>query len=179
MKKIILIVGIVLFTFLPSRAQLLKIGVKAGVNYANFESSQLQTTALTSYHAGLVAQIKLGKSFALQPEVLYSTQGATYENVTEEIKAELGYISVPLLTKLNLGKTFSVAIGPQFSWLLSKNVDVNTEVNDLDVGAAVGLDVKLTDNFFIQGRYVAGLTEIGKNADIKNSVGQLSVGYLF
>lgn len=179
MKKIILIIGIVLFSFSSSQAQLLKIGVKAGVNYANFESSQLQTNALTSYHAGLVTQIKLGKSFALQPEVLYSTQGATYENAVEEFKAELGYISVPLLTKINLGKTFSIELGPQFSWLLSKSVDVNTEVKDLDIGAAGGIGVNLTENLFIQARYVAGLTEIGKNADIKNSVGQLSFGYLF
>jgi hypothetical protein len=174
MKKRIYLIVVFLLFFSFSQAQLLEIGVKAGVNYANFESSQLQTEALTSYHVGLLAQIRLGKSFALQPEVLYS-----YKNLVDEVKAELGYVSVPLLTKINFGKTFSVELGPHFSWLLSKSVDVNTDVKELDFGVAGGVAVNLTEHLFIQGRYVAGLTEIGKNADIKNSVGQLSIGYLF
>jgi hypothetical protein len=35
--------------------------------------------AITSYHAGLVAEVKLLNGFAIQPELLYSTQGANYK----------------------------------------------------------------------------------------------------
>lgn len=161
------------------KAQIMKIGIKAGVNYANFTSSKLQTDALTSYHAGLVANFRLSEKFSIQPEVMYSTQGASYKNVVDEVKAELGYVSVPVLARIGLGKSVSLDLGPQFSWLASKNVDVNTDVKELDFGAAGGLSLKLTDNFFLQGGYILGLSEIGKNADIKNSVGQLSIGYMF
>ena len=183
MKKVILTVMFLFCIQFGVKAQIMKIGIKAGVNYANFTSSKLQTDALTSYHAGLVANFRLSEKFSIQPEVMYSTQGASYKNVVDEVvdevKAELGYVSVPVLARIGLGKSVTLDLGPQFSWLASKNVDFNTEVKELDFGAAGGLSLKLTDNIFLQGRYVLGLSEIGKNADIKNSVGQLSLGYMF
>jgi hypothetical protein len=160
-------------------AQVLKLGVKAGLNYANFTGSDLQTDAITSYHAGLMAQVKLGEKLSLQPEVIYSTQGASYDNLSEEVKAKLGYVSVPLLARIHMGKAISLDLGPQFSYLLSKDVDFDTDINEFDFAGVGGLTVNVTDNIFIQGRYVLGLTEISKNADVKNSVGQLSVGFSF
>jgi hypothetical protein len=72
--------AIVLLTMSASvQAQLVKFGFKGGLNYANYSGSDLQFDALTSYHAGLVAEIKLVDSFSIQPELLYSTQGATYK----------------------------------------------------------------------------------------------------
>lgn len=179
MKKVILIVMFLLSTQIEVKAQIMKFGLKAGVNYANFESSDLQTDALTSYHAGLVFNFKVVEQFSIQPEIMYSTQGASYKNVVEEVKAELGYISVPVLARIGLGKSVTLDLGPQFSWLASKNVDTTTDVKELDFGAAGGLSLKLTNSIFLQGRYVLGLSEIGKNADIKNSVGQLSLGFMF
>jgi Outer membrane protein beta-barrel domain len=179
MKKYFLS-SLLFLLFCPSsQAQLLKMGIKAGANYANFTGSDLQTDAITSYHAGLSAQVKLGDKFSLQPELIYSTQGASYKNVLEEVKAELGYLSVPVLARIHLGKTFSLDFGPQFSFLLSKEVDFDTDVNEFDFAAAGGLTVNVTEKLFVQGRYIAGLTEISKNADVKNSVGQLSIGYMF
>jgi hypothetical protein len=35
-------------------------------------------------------------SFSIQPELLYSTQGATYKNAVEEFRNELGYLALPL-----------------------------------------------------------------------------------
>ncbi len=179
MNKLVFSSVLVLFCFNFSNAQLFKFGVKAGANYANFESSTLQTDAITSYHAGLVGEFKIINAFSIQPEILYSTQGASYKNAVEEFKAELGYISVPIMAKLNLGKKLSIDVGPQFSYLLSKKVDASTDINEFDFAAAGGLSLKITENFFLQGRYTLGLTEIDKNADYKNSVGQLSVWFMF
>ncbi len=44
---------------------------------------------------------------------------------------------------------------------------------------AGGLSYKLTKSIFVSGRYVAGLTEAKKEADVKNSVIQFSLGYMF
>jgi hypothetical protein len=179
MKKFVLSFALLLFVFNFSNAQLLKIGIKGGVNYANFESPTIQTDALTSYHLGLLAEIKLLKTVAIQPEVLYSTHGASYKNLVQEFKSELGYMSVPILAKLYLGKTLSLEAGPQFSFLLSKKVDASTDIKEFDFALAGGLGVKLTERIFIQGRYTYGLTELDKNADFKNAVAQLSIGLLF
>lgn len=165
---------------LSVQAQLLQIGVKAGLNYANFTGTEIQTDAITSYHAGLLAELKLMDKFAIQPELLYTTQGASYKEASQEFKNELGYIAIPVLAKIYLGESFSVELGPQASFLLSEKNDFDIEdSNTFDFGLAGGLSYKITKNIFVQGRYVLGLTEISSDADAKNSVLQLSAGLMF
>jgi hypothetical protein len=62
----------------------------------------------------------LTDGFAIQPELLYSTQGATYKNAVEEFNNELGYLSIPVLAKVSLNKFISLDFGPQASFLLSE-----------------------------------------------------------
>jgi opacity protein-like surface antigen len=180
MKKTILVIAFMFALSFTAQAQLLQIGVKGGLNYANFSGSDIQTDAITSYHAGLIAEIKLLDKFAIQPELLYSTQGASYDNAGTEFKNELGYIAIPLLAKVYLSKSFSLELGPQASFLLSErnNFDVN-DANTFDFAVDAGLSFKVTKNIFLQGRYVLGLTEISSNADAKNSVLQFSAGLMF
>ena len=187
MKKIFLISTLVLTTTATLQAQSIKFGVKAGLNYANELGTNIKvngkdynTEAITNYHAGLVAQIGLFKGVAFQPELLYSTQGATYTRALEDIKNELGYVSIPAVLKIDLNKTFSIELGPQASFLLSKknNFDVK-DSNTFDFAAVGGLGLKITKSLFLQARYVLGLTEMSKDAQTKNSVVQVSAGILF
>jgi hypothetical protein len=180
MKKTILVTVLLFALSVNVQAQLLQLGVKAGINYANFSGTSVQTDAITSYHGGLVAEIKLLDKFAIQPELLYTTQGATYKTALGDIKNELGYIAIPVLAKIYLGKSFSLELGPQASFLLSEknNFDVNN-ANTFDFAIDAGLGLKVTKNIFIQGRYVLGLTEVSENAKSKNSVLQLSAGLMF
>jgi len=159
MKKSILI-GLFFFALSTNvQAQLVKFGVKAGVNYANQNGSNItvnstnyDTEAITSYHAGLIAEVKVTDGFSIQPELLYSTQGATYKNAFEEFKNEVGYLSIPLLAKIHLNKTFSLDLGPQASFLLSErnNFDVNN-AETFEFAAVGGLGINITKNFFLQG----------------------------
>lgn len=180
MKKTILVTAFMLVLTFNLQAQLLQIGVKAGLNYANFSDTSIQTDAITSYHAGLIAEIKLLDKFAIQPELLYTTQGATYNTALGDFKNELGYIAIPVLAKIYLSKSFSLELGPQASFLLSEKseFDVN-DANTFDFALAGGLGFKITKNIFINGRYILGLTEVSSNADAKNSVLQLSAGLMF
>ena len=180
MKKIIFLTVTLLFLTANTQAQLLQIGAKAGLNYANFSGTEIQTDAITSYHAGLIAEIKLLDKFAIQPELLYSTQGASYDNAGQEFRNELGYLTIPVLAKIYLSKSFSLELGPQASFLLSEknNFDV-ADPNTFDFAVDAGLSFKITKNIFVQGRYVLGLTEVSPNADAKNSVLQFSAGLMF
>src|SRR3954465_15293967 len=104
MKKIFLVAVLFLATSASIQAQLVKFGVKAGVNFANqtgdaFDAPDVDKEGITSFHAGVVAEIKLLDRFAIQPELLYSTQGATYKNAVSEFKNELGYLSIPVMAK--------------------------------------------------------------------------------
>lgn len=184
MKKSILI-AIILFSITTVlQAQSIRFGIKAGANFANqngdtppaFESKE----SITSYHAGLVSEIKLFDSFAIQPELLYSTQGATYKNAVDEFKNELGYLSIPVLAKFYLSKSLSLELGPQASFLLSERENVNFEDSKtFEFGVVGGLGLNITKSLFIQARYGVGLTEASKDADIKNSTIQLSAGLMF
>lgn len=180
MKKTLLITGIVLALSLNAHSQSLQFGLKAGLNYANVTGSTIQTDAITSYHAGLVAEIKIFERLAIQPELLYSTQGASYKTPLQDIKNELGYIAIPVMMKIYLSKSLSLELGPQASFLLSEKNNFNpTDSNTFDFSVAGGLSLKVTKSIFISGRYGLGLTEISTNANTKNSVFQLSAGLLF
>ncbi|BDB56886.1 porin family protein [Flavobacterium ammonificans] len=189
MKKNLIPICIILITTLSAHAQIVKLGIKAGVNYANQNGSDItvnnvnyKSEAITNYHFGLVAELPLGESFAFQPEVLYSTVGANYKaaGVLADINNELGYITIPVLAKINLSKTFSLDLGPQASFLVSNKENVLLDdPKSFDFGAAAGLGIKVTKSIFLQGRYVVGLSEASTNAEIKNSVVQVSAGFYF
>ena len=185
MKKILLAAVLFIATSATIQAQLLQIGVKAGVNFASqtgdaFPDQNFDKEGITSFHAGLVAELKLLDKFAIQPELLYSTQGATYKNAFQEFKNELGYISIPVMAKFYLTDSFSLEVGPQASFLVSEKNDFDVEdAETFEFGLNAGLGFKITKNFFVQGRYGLGLTEASKNADVKNSTVQLSAGFMF
>ena len=185
MKKIFFLGALLAFA-MQNHAQTLKFGVKGGINYANMTGGDIagynDFKAITSYHLGILTEIKLTDNLAVQPELIYSTQGAEYENAVDDIKNELGYLAVPVLAKfyLNDGKTFSLEAGPQASFLVSERNEVElNDTNTFDFALVGGLEYKLTQNIFIQGRYNLGLTEAKKDADVKNSVIQLSAGFMF
>lgn len=186
MRKILLAAVLFLATSATIQAQLLKIGVKAGVNFASqtgdasLNGVAFDKDGITSYHAGLVAEVKLLEKFSIQPELLYSTQGATYKNAVQDFKNELGYISIPVMAKIYMTKSLSLEVGPQASFLVSEknNFDVK-DAETFEFGVNAGLGLKITEGIFVQARYGLGLTEASKNADVKNSVVQLSAGFMF
>jgi len=189
MKKIVFTSLLLVAFSITSQAQLFKLGLKAGVNYANqngtaitVNSTNYKTEAISNYHIGLLAEVKLGERFSIQPEVLYSTQGAKYDavGVANDFTNDIGYISIPVMAKINLNNTFSLDFGPQASFLISKKKDVSiNDQKNLDFGAGGGLTIHVAKGLFLQGRYVVGLTEISPEAKVKNSVLQVSAGFLF
>jgi opacity protein-like surface antigen len=188
MKKIILAAVLFIATSATIQAQLLQIGVKAGVNFASQTGdASLQGVAfdkegITNFHAGLVAEIKLLEKFSIQPELLYSTQGATYKNAAQEFKNELGYLSIPVMAKiyLNNANSVSLELGPQASFLMSNKKEFDVEdPNTFDFALNAGLGLKLTKSIFVQARYSLGLTDVSKDAEVKNSTIQLSAGFMF
>jgi hypothetical protein len=190
MKKVILATILFLAVSINMQAQLVKLGIKGGINYANQSGTDItvnsinynSTDAITSYHIGLVAELKLTDGLAIQPELLYSTQGATYkaDQVINDFSNKIGYISIPVLAKISLNKSISLDLGPQASFLLSeKNQFDYKNSKTFEFAAAGGLTLKVTKSLFIQGRYVLGLTEASKDAQIKNSALQVSAGILF
>jgi hypothetical protein len=187
MKKTVLSLLFLTILSFTAQAQSIKLGIKGGINYANQSGSDITITtqnykseAITNYHIGLLAEIKLLENFAIQPELLYSTKGASYKYALTEFKNELGYITIPVLLKFGLSKSLSLELGPQAGFLLSEKNNVDFKDSEtFEFSAVGGLGLKITKNLFIQARYGLGLTNATKNAEIKNSVVQVSAGILF
>jgi len=184
MKKSFYLILIIVLGTITTNAQKITFGAKAGVNFANYSGGDVDNVdfkMITNYHLGALIEIKVFENLSLQPELLYSTQGAELDGLGEQFKNELGYLSLPVLAKFYLtANTFSLELGPQFSVLVSEKDNVNSgDTNTFDFGLAAGLSYKITKNIFVSGRYVAGLSEVKKEADVKNAVIQFSAGFLF
>jgi len=201
MKKIVLAaIAVVGFGVTGFAQQQVKFGPKAGVNFSNI-SGYDDAEMLTGFHVGAVAEIKFNEKFSIQPEVVYSAQGAKRERNTSfatfEGKQKLDYINVPIMAKYYIVNGFSVEAGPQVGFLVKAEEDVNGTINgvsigdktdnkdsfnSVDFGVNFGLAYDLPQGFFVNARYNLGLSDVIKdNADdaVKNNVIQVGVGYKF
>lgn len=180
MKK--LLTAVLLFIVTISTAQSLHFGIKGGANFSNINGDvgAFDFSTRTSYHIGGLVEIGIGNIIAFQPEIIYSVQGAKVEDHPTIDNIDLKYVNVPLMLKLYIvGGIVSLEAGPQFGFLTDHNLDDTMETEDFDFSVAGGLGVDLNKTFFIQARYIAGMNEFSKDADVKNSTIQLSFGIKF
>ncbi|WP_121666650.1 porin family protein [Mesonia aquimarina] len=209
MKKLLFTAALAVLGLGSAHAQadsdLVQIGVKGGVNFSNFTGDDSwDSESRTSFNAGFVAEVPFGERFSIQPEVLYSGQGFDIKQIDqdnlfdndENIEYQLDYIQIPVLAKIYLIEGLNVHAGPQIGFLINDEVDyqpnsdggdINSDLlpepNDIDFSIAAGVEYKFDNGFFIQGRYNHGLSKIfsddDSGVDIKNSVWQAGVGFMF
>ncbi|MBQ4819090.1 porin family protein [Aquimarina sp. MMG016] len=176
--KRLLMIAIALITFTATtNAQTFKLGIKGGVNFANLEGNLDRVANIdsrTGFHIGGLLELGFGDNFSIQPEVLYSSQGAD----VREFDTDIDYLNVPVLAKFKFLKILSFEVGPQFGFAIQEGDEnpLTGDFNNLDVSGAAGVSVKIS-SFFAQARYNFGFTDAYDNIDTKNSTVQLSVGY--
>ncbi|RZJ55927.1 MAG: PorT family protein [Flavobacterium sp.] len=194
MKKIILTAAAVM-AFAFTNAQETKFGVKAGVNLANVGGDFEDTSSKIGFHVGGFAEFKLSDKFSIQPELLFSTQGAKSDGQEEDgiaydAKLNLSYLNIPVMAKFYVAEKFSLEAGPQIGFLLSakskyeagsfsEDVDVKDAYESIDFGVNFGAGYDFTENLSAGVRYNLGLANIAKTEDggdfkINNSVFSLS-----
>lgn len=207
MKKVIL-TAVAVFAFGFTNAQSVKFGAKVGLNLATLSGDIDNASPKVGFHVGGFAEIMISDKFAIQPELLYSTQGAQSEfsstnfgdSYTESIKLNFSYINLPIMAKFYPTKKFSIEAGPQVGFLVSaKQKGSYTEVNggsvfsgsynedidglnNVDLGLNLGLGFNFTEKIGANLRYNLGLTDISKdspNSSFQNRVLQLSFAYKF
>src|SRR5690606_25716845 len=141
----------------------------------------------TGLHIGALAEFKLTEQFAIQPELLYSMQGAKEEDFGEEYDTNLDYLNIPIMAKYYITENLTVEAGPQIGFLMSAESDgedIKDGMNSMDFGINGGVGYQLPMGLFFQARYYAGLSNTydGEGSDdfkMPNNVFQLSVGYKF
>ena len=170
-------------------AQHVNIGIKAGLNVYNINNDNgASYDSKLGLNAGLIGHIHLSKKVALQPEVVYSGQGAKFTTAGVETKYNLAYINVPLMLQYMFDNGFRLQAGPQVGFLASAKAETgNTKTDfkdnmnsvDFALGAGVGY-VNPPTGFGVDARYNLGLSDINKNSPVKstNRGFQLGVFYL-
>lgn len=191
MKKIILsAIAILAFGFV--NAQQTRFGIKGGVSLTNF-SGDVDTNTKVGFLVGGFAEIKVIERLSIQPELLFSAQGAKYEYIgMNDTNLNLNYINVPVLAKFYVTKEFTVEGGPQIGFLVSAKddgEDVKNFYKSADFGFNFGAGYNFTDNLSVGLRYTVGLSGVVDRGDYddiddyydsaKNSVLALSLAYKF
>ncbi|KUJ61824.1 hypothetical protein AR687_11450 [Flavobacteriaceae bacterium CRH] len=192
MRKIILS-ALAVIAFGYTNAQSTRFGVKAGLNLTTFAGGNYyDANSLVGFHVGGFAEIKIIEKLAIQPEVLFSTQGAKFDGGFDgDWDTKLNYINIPVLAKFFITKQFTVEAGPQIGFLVSAKED-GQDAKDFykstDFGFNFGAGYNFTDNLSVGLRYTVGLSNIGdyETDDTeeyldspKNSVLALSLAYKF
>ena len=84
------------------QAQSAAFGIKGGANFSNLTGSQTDMQFITAYHLGGFVEVNLLDFVSIQPELLYSLQGANRKVVDEKIN--LHYAALPLIFKIYLNR---------------------------------------------------------------------------
>ena len=186
MKKIVLVFTLFL-TVWQLTAQDFGFGVKGGINVASIGGNTYTglggLTSKVSFHLGGVVEIPFSDKIAVQPELLYSSQGSSWDFGTGDSNLKLDYINVPVMGKYYIFKGLSAEAGPLVGFLIASNEDDDDRFKKLDVGIAIGASYRLNENIFFGLRYNKGIANINGEDfnDLKsqNNVFQIFAGYSF
>jgi hypothetical protein len=189
----------------PTQAQAqnkVRAGLKGGFNasslyYENANANDRKERY--GFHGGIYAQIPAGEFFAIQPELLYTTKGASANYNIATLQGRntfrLNYAELPVLATFKLGNSVELQAGPYAAYLLNSNISSNGDLgnglatinrdafNKFDYGVAGGLNLFL-GKALIGLRYGQGLQKIANSTasqallgNARNGVGMISIGY--
>jgi hypothetical protein len=169
MKKIFLSVIILVAFTLNIQAQGFHLGLKLGGNLNKIQGQSFKDGFNLGYQGGAYVEIGFGKTFGLQPEVLFSQTQTTTTNITSSLApnkdAQFNYLSIPVLLKINLSKLLSLHVGPEYSILMNHSNDLvqngKDAFNNGNFGLIGGVQLNL-GTLKVYGRYNVGLSNINQ-----------------
>ena len=176
------ILVILLLTGLLVKSQTIyRWGIVGGINASKI-IAETKTKSLNGYHGGLIAEIKTPLGIGFEANALISSKGTVVESLNSKLEKtnldyKLTYLDFPIVVKKYFLTVFNVQAGPQFSYLLSANLDGNNtkqNLNSFDLSAVIGLelDAKVAKASI---RYNYGITDVGNKVG-HNSVLQITLG---
>ena len=180
MKKLLLSVCAVCAFAFTTNAQEVTFGAKGGLNLSTIVGDANNVSSIIGAHIGGMAEISLSEKFAVQPEVLFSMQGAKDDFGT----LNMNYINVPVMAKYFVTEEISLEAGPQVGVLMSSKYDgedVKDFYSSTDFGFNFGAGYKMESGLNFSLRYNLGLSNINDDSNYTNinAVMQASVGYFF
>ena len=173
MKKYLQVLAI--FAFSLNYAQ--SFGVKGGVNISTLNNEGWDdTNAKIGFYVGGYMHAQVNEVFSIQPEILYNSVGAKYDNGDSSHTLTLDYISVPIMFQFEFIPDFYLEGGPQMGFLIRNQDKFKTEnktttisdkdrFNAFDLSLGLGAGVRIKYDLWITGRYLIGFTDVNKNGE--------------
>lgn len=171
MKKLLLLTMLVIGSISISNAQI-KIGVKAGANLSSL-NGDTNVDGRTSFYIGGLVDLAVSESFHVQPEVLYSSEGA------EDF--DLSILRVPIMAKYYIFGGLNLQAGPVIGIKVGADDAIDNQVKSFDYGLAGGAAFELEGGLFFDARYNIGLADISDvtGFEVKTNAFQVGLGYRF
>ncbi len=210
MKKFtfaLMMAAVMLLAVSPLFAKGMMFGVKGGLNMATGTGTDATDLKMKmGIVGGVFMSYDITEIFAVQPELLYSMKGASYDIPDVDASMNLNYFEIPLLLKVNFpteGKIKpSLYAGPALGILMSAkseaegaSEDIKDYMKTMDIGivAGAGIGYQMEKGMlFLEGRYEIGMSTVSDltddelaaedletQPDLKNSVISIMVGYGF
>lgn len=186
-----------------ARSEVTGFGIKAGTAMSNvFGKDVYDQKFRAGFSYGIFMTYGFGRTFAIQPELLFVMKGSKYVNGTGlEAYREtmsLEYVELPILAKvyLPLSRSFRTHVfaGPAPALNIRARVNASfagesqqetlDNIMGVDVGlaAGAGIEVPIRGGWItFDVRYTAGLMTLSKEADddIRNGALSFLFGYVF
>jgi hypothetical protein len=160
-------------------------GIKGGVNLADYSDNVNTSGFRTGFHIGGLAHIHTrNPRLGIQPELVFSTQGADFNDGTQQVD----YINIPVLLQYLGRGGLRLETGPQVGALVAAKFEENdgdefsikNSFKQSDFGWAFGIGFISSSGLGLDARYNLGLSDITKGrGDVKNRVWQFGLFYQF
>ncbi|SFW67429.1 outer membrane insertion C-terminal signal [Sinomicrobium oceani] len=165
MKKLVLL-AVMAFGFVcSSSAQDVTFGIKGGLNFSTvkFDSDMggASPDGKTGFYIGGLADFGISEKFHIQPEAIFSFEGADDYDMT--------YLNIPVLAKFYVVEGFNIQAGPQFGFLLDSDED-SEFLKTMNFGLSFGAGYELPAGVFFDARYNLGLSDV-LDVDVADAVG--------
>ena len=184
------------------------IGLLAGINLADVSDSDFDgADKRTGLIGGVFVTFHITPVLGIQPELLYSQKGVSFNSSDVDATLKLDYIDVPVLLRFNIPtdgaqvRPFFVA-GPAFGIQVNcgikassdgmsgsvdcdriddeSGIDFNTKTFDFSGVLGAGLDFNIGQQTLMLGaRYEHGFSEVFDGATAKNRTWSIVAGFGF
>ena len=193
--RVVTMAAMAVVAWTPAAAQQIDAGVTGGINVANLalgDGADVSFDNRIGLVAGGFVTFPLRERLSVQPEVLFSQKGATFDEFGATGRIELDALDVPVLARYQFGRLFVVG-GPSLSLKLrarqvlqfgddEEAVDLEDDVESFDFGVVGGVGYQF-GRISVDGRYTWGLRNInaveGDEATIKTRTLTLLAGWRF
>ena len=157
-----------------------ELGIKGGADVQQISGVSFNDEFAYGYHFGGYTEIKLSKTFSLQPEFYYSAATMNkgnsldtllYDISTNITKIKFGYLNIPILINIKLSDKVRLQAGPRYGILSNTNLSVKANAENAlksgDFAFVSGIQLKY-DKIRVYARYQIGLTNMNEISNKEN-----------